>query len=330
MFEKTYQLTLQLKPTHDEDVLLLRQGLRDWLSENGAPEFVEAECSDLWLDPDDSPVDTGHRLEERIRDGILANPEAFPFTLYRYDVNELVRLKEKVEHDFADSIESSISELSTQVWQEGWKDSFKPIETEKFYVYPPWDKPEDLKGKHPVMIDPGMAFGTGQHETTKLCLQVLESLTGDFNSLTSLDVGTGSGILAIALERLGFKKILGTDIDTDAVMCAAANSKDNNLCHAKFEVGSFPAPVDVPPKGYDLIVANILAPVLTTMAPTLKRLLSENALGLIVSGILVEQAEDFKEVCLGLDMTCVLQLNLNDWTCMRFVNTKPLHLGAES
>jgi ribosomal protein L11 methyltransferase len=117
-------------------------------------------------------------------------------------------------------------------WLEGWKESFKPIETARFYIYPPWDDKNIPKGKIPLVVEPGMAFGTGQHATTQIVLHRLEALAATGAPLKSwrlMDVGTGTGILALAAMKIGFKSVAGSDIDPDAVSSAENNAKLNHL-----------------------------------------------------------------------------------------------------
>ena len=136
---------------------------------------------------------------------------------------------------------------------EGWKDSFKPFATKKFYVYPPWEQNKEELGKIPLEVEPGMAFGTGQHATTQLCLAQIENLFESKTIETVLDVGTGTGILAIAAIKLGAKKLVGTDIDADAVIAAKENAVRNEC---SFEVFQDSVPADT--NSYDFVIANIL------------------------------------------------------------------------
>ena len=119
--------------------------------------------------------------------------------------------------------------------ERGLQTSFSSLELQKFHFVPTWEKEnsDDESGSLSIYIDPGMAFGTGTHETTRLCLEFLidqYSLTNEINSnLSLIDIGCGSGILAITAAKLGFKNIMGIDNDSDAIENAFLNSKKNNL-----------------------------------------------------------------------------------------------------
>ena len=115
--------------------------------------------------------------------------------------------------------------LPEQDWGENWKRFFKPVQvTSRFVVKPPWSKARLKRGQIPININPGMAFGTGTHATTKLCIRALEERLKR-KGLSVLDVGTGSGILSIVAAKLGAKEVWGIDIDGVAVEIARENVK---------------------------------------------------------------------------------------------------------
>ncbi len=118
--------------------------------------------------------------------------------------------------------------LSERDWNESWKKKFKPIDVgEIFSILPPWE--DKAPGRIHLVIDPGMAFGTGHHETTKTCLILIEKLSRGREKSTFLDIGTGTGILAIAAAKIGFQQITGVDIDPLAVDAAQRNIKLNDV-----------------------------------------------------------------------------------------------------
>ncbi|GFK95990.1 Ribosomal protein L11 methyltransferase [Fundidesulfovibrio magnetotacticus] len=184
-----------------------------------------------------------------------------------------------------------------QDWAAAWKEFFTPIDIGgRFEIVPPWLSDADHHGLEPIVIEPKMAFGTGHHATTALCLEGIAKLV-DSGRLAKgaryLDLGTGSGILAIGLAKLGCTG-LAVDIDPQAVFCAAENLALNGLPAP----GTPGAPVELcvcgleglaPDAAFDCIVANILAQPLIDMAPYLLAHLKPGG-ALILSGILTTQA----------------------------------------
>jgi ribosomal protein L11 methyltransferase len=180
--------------------------------------------------------------------------------------------------------------IREEKWAEAWKENFKPIEvTPRLVIKPPWESWSKRPGQIVVEIDPGMAFGTGTHPSTQMCLQFLEEIVPSFSRNPSvLDVGTGSGILTIAARKMGVKKITAIDIDPVAIGCARANARANGTGKGiSFQTGS--------PEGlkssFDLVLANLLPQELLSVAPAFSRLVSPSG-KLIVSGFLVKQEKE--------------------------------------
>ena len=144
-----------------------------------------------------------------------------------------------------------------------------------------------------LLLDPGLAFGTGTHPTTALCLQWLDGQPLD--GCTVLDFGCGSGILAIAALLLGAERAVGTDIDPQAVEASRDNANRNGIDPARFPVY---LPQDLPAEQADVLVANILAGPLVSLAPQLSRLVKTGG-RLALSGILAEQAEEVRAAYAG-------------------------------
>ena len=175
-------------------------------------------------------------------------------------------------------------------WAESWKENFKPIEvTPRLVIKPPWENWPKQPGQIVIEIDPGMAFGTGTHPSTQMCLQFLEEIIPSFpNPPSVLDLGTGSGILTIAARKMGVKKIIAIDIDPVAIECARANARANRASQGiSFRSGS---PEDLK-ASFGLVVANLLPQELLSVAPTFSRLVARSG-KLIVSGFLVKQEKE--------------------------------------
>ena len=185
--------------------------------------------------------------------------------------------------------------LPGEDWSETWKSFFKPLIIGKnIVIKPTWESYEPKPGQVLIEIDPGRAFGTGKHPSTALCLEILELMLSEssrkkMDSVTSvLDVGTGSGILGIVAARLGAGRVLGLDLDHQALEVAEENLRRNGV-ERIMSVGSIP--LHLLDETYDLVIANLTAPVITQMAASLCRCVSPEG-WLVLSGILNEQMEE--------------------------------------
>ncbi len=197
-------------------------------------------------------------------------------------------------------------------WSECWKQYYKPFRAGKHLVIKPsWEQWEKQEGDLIIELDPGMAFGTGTHETTAMCVEMIER---HYRSGSVLDVGTGSGILAIAAARLGATRVLGVDIDPMAVRVAQENVEKNGLSdRIEIREGDLVAGLDG--VKCDFAVANILADVIALLAAPLKNHLTENAL-FVCSGILREREEDVKQVLLDNGYTLFDRMEKGDWVAL--------------
>jgi ribosomal protein L11 methyltransferase len=202
------------------------------------------------------------------------------------------------------ALENRVNVIREEDWANNWKAYFKPFPIGKrLMIKPTW---EDLSGteSNPVIleIDPASAFGTGQHETTKLCLECLDELVTT-ETEHMLDLGTGSGILAAAALLLGAKTAVLCDISENSVAVACDNLRQNHIADAAFHafVGDITADANLRAQiagvsaKYDIITANIVADVIIAMAPLFSDLLENNGV-LIVSGIIAERADEVAEI----------------------------------
>ncbi|WP_316900495.1 50S ribosomal protein L11 methyltransferase [Pseudodesulfovibrio indicus] len=185
------------------------------------------------------------------------------------------------------------SEQESEDWAVAWKDFFNPVNCgETFRIYPPWLEDGEENGTTHIVIEPKMAFGTGHHPTTSLCLATIGRLAGSgaiSEGQEFLDLGTGSGILGIGLSKLGLTG-LGLDIDPQAVVCAAENLEANGVADSMtLAVGSIDC-VE-PGRTFDLVVANILSGPLIEMAGEIVARVKPGG-SLVLSGILADKQSD--------------------------------------
>jgi ribosomal protein L11 methyltransferase len=184
------------------------------------------------------------------------------------------------------NINLKIEILEDKDWIREWMDSYHPIQFGKrLWVCPSWREVPDANAVN-LMLDPGLAFGTGTHPTTALCLEWLDST--DCKDKTVVDYGCGSGILGIAALLLGATNMVGIDIDPQAVEATQANAERNGIESSRYEVKLPPYEGDIQA---DIVVANILAGPLAELAPVITALVKPNG-QLALSGILANQAHN--------------------------------------
>ena len=186
---------------------------------------------------------------------------------------------------------------SDQQWRETWKQFFKPLQiTPDLLVLPPWEKRPSGTTGHLILIDPGMAFGTGQHETTQLALSTLWQCLSEQKQQNThknlLDVGCGSGILAIASAIKGIGAVEAVDIDSESIENTLTNAALNHVAH---KIAVSKTPVGDLTTQFDWVVANIIAPILIQLAPEIVARIKPGG-HLLLSGLLIEQSREVEEV----------------------------------
>ncbi len=188
----------------------------------------------------------------------------------------------------AAALGGKVEAVADQDWGEAWKKGLGPISVGRVFVRPSWVSAAPPEGAAEVVLDPGMAFGTGSHPTTSLCLSALSDLLAGRSGASVLDVGTGSGLLAIAARKLGAGRVRGNDNDPVAVEVARENAARNGV---EVELSAEPlARID---GRYDLVVANILANTLVELAPDVAAHLAPGGVA-VVSGILGPQEDEVR------------------------------------
>ena len=189
-------------------------------------------------------------------------------------------------------IEATIEILGTdeEEWSTAWKKYYKPTHIgHKMVIVPSWEEYTPIEGEIVIDMDPGMAFGTGTHETTRLVIGLLEKYTTP--GVRMLDVGTGSGILAICASRLGAGECKAYDIDPMSVRVARENIKDSGLTNITCDQSDLLRAVDLEGGKYGLVCANIVADIIIRMTPDVHKYIADDGV-LLASGIIMERSSD--------------------------------------
>lgn len=181
-----------------------------------------------------------------------------------------------------------VEQIADQDWERSWMDNFQPLRFgQRLWIVPSWHQPPEPQAVN-LHLDPGLAFGTGTHPTTALCLEWLDGQS--LHDCNVLDFGCGSGILAIAALLLGAKQACGTDIDPQALEASRDNATRNGIDATRFPLY---LPGEMPADTFDLVLANILAGPLVQLAPIISQHVRQGG-HLVLSGILAEQAEEVR------------------------------------
>ena len=208
----------------------------------------------------------------------------------------------------ASLIDLKLREVANRDWLAEWKKNWRPVEVGRFIIAPPWSEVTDAGGRIVIRIEPGMAFGTGTHETTRLCLKAIEK---HFRGGSFLDVGTGTGILAIAAAKtFPGARVEACDTDAEAVEIARENARLNGVGNAiAFRVGS----IDEQTTSADMVCANLTALVIVDLLPSL---LGATCGRLVLSGILDSQLELVQARLLELGATSFEADDDGEWVTL--------------
>ena len=210
------------------------------------------------------------------------------------------------------SLEITLEDVDSDIWWENWKKTYKPIKSGKIVIVPNWIKYNKTGDEVIVKMDPGMAFGSGEHESTKMCLSFLESL--DLKDKKIVDVGTGSGILALAACALGATDVEAYDIDDIAVDAARNNASYNGYNkYIKIDNANLLAKVE---DKFDIVLANITSEVLKVLAKDLARYVNKNGI-IIISGILTSLEIEVISVFKSLGFRVLERKNLGEWVAFK-------------
>jgi ribosomal protein L11 methyltransferase len=275
----------------------LVEAASNFLLEQGSPGIAQ-----------ETPKGSRGRKRERL---IAYYPKDRLFLAIRKKIQAYLRLICKSRHT---SFVITSRTIRDEKWAEAWKENFKPIKVSPHIVIkPPWEKWTKERDQIVIDIDPGMAFGIGTHPSTQMCLQFLEEIIPFIQKPPRiLDVGTGSGILAIAARKLGAKKILAIDTDPMAIESARVNARANHIDSGiVFRVGSLKGSK----QAFDLVVANLLPQELLSVAPSLPRFVSSQGY-LILSGFLENQKKEIANAFAVRNLAVADNRQLKGWASL--------------
>lgn len=266
---------IQLRLNADEETA---EKYSDWLSACGAQAVT-------FIDAKDTPI-----YEPLPGDEVTYWHNTVVMGLYdaSHDMDKVLNYLRSIHPDKSE-MKYKLEQLEDKDWEREWMDNFHPMKFgERLWICPSWREVPDENAVN-VMLDPGLAFGTGTHPTTALCLTWLDGL--DLTGKTVVDFGCGSGILSLAALKLGAEKVIGIDIDPQALQASKENAKRNG-CEDRLELY---LPKDQPSLQADVVVANILAGPLKELAPTIIEFVAPNGL-LALSGVLENQAPELQTI----------------------------------
>ena len=210
------------------------------------------------------------------------------------------------------SLEASVETegMREEDWAEAWKKYYHPIPLGRVTVVPAWEEYTPKEGEAVIRMDPGMAFGTGTHETTRLVMEMMQE--EDLSGKRVLDVGTGSGILALCASKLGARECYAYDIDPIAVRVARENVEKDGASNVFCGVSDLLSGVDLAGGKYDFVLANIVSDIILRLLPDLSDYMADGG-RVILSGIIGERAEEIREAAKKHGFTLVGEAEERDW-----------------
>jgi len=224
------------------------------------------------------------------------------------DVNNLAKKLKDIESESQKLL--LVKRIPQENWATEWKKYFKPFSlTKNIVICPSWEKYDAKKEDQVITLDPGMAFGTGQHDTTRFCAELICEIAEENKIETLVDVGCGSGILSFIAKKLGVPNVVGFDSDTESINTAKENLTRNP------DLGDIPfyktdGSINDNLKTYDIVAANIIAEILCDLKDDLLKLMGKNGF-LILSGILAEREDLIKKAF--KDLRLIKEKKSREW-----------------
>lgn len=234
--------------------------------------------------------------------------------------NELLLFRNQNPNKDLGTLALKCDSLQDQDWENNWKQHYQPIPIgTRLLIVPQWLHPDNPDGRIPVVLDPGMIFGTGAHASTQMCLRTLEKTIRGGESV--IDLGSGSGILSITALLLGAVKAVGVDIDPKAEDIARENAALNGLTAPRFTavtgnvIGDNALMEQLSQAPYDVVLANIVADVIIPLAPVVPHFLKDGG-SFICSGILNTRLPEVLQALEAAGLRVISQDEENDWCCL--------------
>ncbi|SDZ19741.1 [LSU ribosomal protein L11P]-lysine N-methyltransferase [Proteiniborus ethanoligenes] len=253
-------------------------------------------------------------LLEQQYDGVIVKAY-FPESEDLIDKIELI--KQNVEKIPQFNLDKGLGEVTTtevyeKDWADSWKKYYKPKKIgDRIVIKPSWEEYEVEDNDIIIELDPGMAFGTGTHETTIMCIKQLEKYVNEGNVV--FDIGCGSGILSIAAAKLGAKKVIGVDLDELSVKVSNENAKMNKVENiVDIKHGNL---LDVIKEKADLVVSNIVAEIITVLSKDVTKFLNKEGI-FITSGIIHEKTQTVKEAMIEEGLEILDTVTMGEWVCI--------------
>ncbi|MBX7117175.1 MAG: 50S ribosomal protein L11 methyltransferase [Myxococcaceae bacterium] len=208
-------------------------------------------------------------------------------------------------------VKGALEKVEDRDWSTEWRSRIRPVQVGRLWVGPPWEKANAPKGKTQLIIEPKMAFGTGDHPTTSLCLAAVDDFMKAHPKASVLDVGTGSGVLAFAAKKLGAGKVVGTDNDPLSIELAHENAEVNGIEGVALSTQTLGQV-----KGtFDLVLANILANTLVMLSPLIALKVKKH---LVLAGVLVPQREEVEAAFVAQGLKPAGHVVQGEWVRLDF------------
>jgi ribosomal protein L11 methyltransferase len=255
----------------------------------------------------------GELVDESILNADKNHAKISIFVPEEKNLSEYIAFIEAKLSSLAIPYTQQIEGMEEENWADSWKKYFKPIPLGKVTIVPAWEEYQEKAGEVVIRIDPGMAFGTGTHETTRLVMKIMQDVITGGEKV--LDVGCGSGILSICASKLGALSCNAYDIDPVAVKVTRENAVTSGCTNILSDVSDLLLGVERKAGGYNVCVANIVAEIILRMLPDIRSYLAPGA-PIILSGIVKERGDDIKNASLSLGYTVERIERENDWVAM--------------
>jgi ribosomal protein L11 methyltransferase len=251
------------------------------------------------------------RESGRTLPGVAGPPPGDALLIGYFDARpKAAKARKRLEAEFPKA-RTSLDAVEDQDWSNAWKARVKSVTVGRLWVGPPWEAEQAPKPLTRVVVEPKMAFGTGDHATTQLCLEAVDEFLHAHPGASVLDVGTGTGVLAIASRKLGASRVVGVDNDPMSVELAKECAASNGVPELELSGRT----LDRIEGRFDLVLANILANTLVELAP---RIAPRVGIRLVLAGVLVHQAPEVSRAYEALGLAPAATKALGDWIRLEF------------